>query len=190
MTPEAARPAVGICREALRARHAGPRVGDVSTPGRHASTPGALQERHLEVSRVHAELECIGDEWTVLDDGSRNGSYLNEECVPGRRRPADGDVIRVGRTRPSYCRPTDAAAESTVPTIGGDVHVDSQAQRRVLAALCRPYAAGGAGRPASNRRIAEERFITVKTVRSHRALEYGIVSPRHSDPRRKDPASG
>src|SRR5688572_22143150 len=37
-----------------------------------------------EVSRVHASLERIGDEWTFLDDGrSRNGSYVDGERVTG-----------------------------------------------------------------------------------------------------------
>ena len=35
-----------------------------------------------EISRVHAALERIGDDWTVVDDGlSHNGTYLNGERV-------------------------------------------------------------------------------------------------------------
>src|SRR5436190_10106807 len=31
-----------------------------------------------EVSRVHASIELVGDEWTLVDDGrSRNGSFLD-----------------------------------------------------------------------------------------------------------------
>src|SRR5690348_3543943 len=31
-----------------------------------------------QVSRVHALLERVGEEWTLLDDGlSRNGTYVN-----------------------------------------------------------------------------------------------------------------
>ena len=52
-----------------------------------------------EVSRLHAELECIGGEWTVSDDGlSRNGTYVNAGRISGRHRLRDGDVVRVGRT--------------------------------------------------------------------------------------------
>src|SRR5687767_12508420 len=40
-----------------------------------------------EVSRVHAVLERVGGEWTVLDEGlSRNGSFVNGERLHGRRR--------------------------------------------------------------------------------------------------------
>ena len=47
------------------------------------------------VSRLHAELECVGDEWLLVDDGlSRNGTFVNDECVAGRRRLIDGDLDR------------------------------------------------------------------------------------------------
>ena len=56
-----------------------------------------------EVSRAHADVECIGDVWTLVDDGrSRNGSYVGGERVHGRRALRDGDVIAVGRTTLTY----------------------------------------------------------------------------------------
>jgi len=46
-----------------------------------------------EVSRLHAELELVGDDWTVSDDGlSRNGTYVDGERIAGRRRLRDGDL--------------------------------------------------------------------------------------------------
>src|SRR5437588_13096318 len=42
-------------------------------------------EWDTEVSRLHAELERIGSDWTVADDGlSRNGTHINGERVVGR----------------------------------------------------------------------------------------------------------
>ena len=39
-----------------------------------------------EVSRLHAELERIGGEWTISDDGlSRNGTFVNGARIAGRR---------------------------------------------------------------------------------------------------------
>ena len=36
-----------------------------------------------QVSRVHAELETVGEHWLVADEGlSRNGTYLNEVASP------------------------------------------------------------------------------------------------------------
>ena len=62
-----------------------------------------------EVSRLHAELEQIGGEWTVSDDGlSRNGTYVNGARISGRHRLRDGDVLRVGKTLIAYRRPGDA----------------------------------------------------------------------------------
>jgi pSer/pThr/pTyr-binding forkhead associated (FHA) protein len=56
--------------------------------GRSASNDVAL-EGDDEVSRVHAMLEPVGNEWTVVDDGlSRNGTYVNGTRVHGRRRLA------------------------------------------------------------------------------------------------------
>lgn len=48
-------------------------------------------------SRLHARLESLSDDWTVVDDGtSRNGTFLNGERVDGRRRLGDGDELLVG----------------------------------------------------------------------------------------------
>jgi hypothetical protein len=45
--------------------------------GRSPGNDIALQW-DTEVSRLHAELERLGDEWTAADDGlSRNGSFVN-----------------------------------------------------------------------------------------------------------------
>ena len=50
------------------------------------------------VSRVHAELERVGETWALVDDGlSRNGSYVNGKRVRGRRRLEEGDELRLGR---------------------------------------------------------------------------------------------
>ena len=39
-----------------------------------------------EVSALHAQIEVVRDECTLIDDGlSRNGSFVNEERVHGRR---------------------------------------------------------------------------------------------------------
>ena len=54
-----------------------------------------------EVSRVHAFLDRVGEEWTLVDDGlSRNGSFVNGERIHGRRRLEHGDELRLGETRP------------------------------------------------------------------------------------------
>jgi class 3 adenylate cyclase len=51
-----------------------------------------------EVSRRHAHLLHTDDGWALVDDESRNGSYLNGERVTRQRRLRDGDVFRFGDT--------------------------------------------------------------------------------------------
>jgi DNA-binding CsgD family transcriptional regulator len=126
-----------------------------------------------QVSRVHAELERLSGDWTVVDNGlSRNGTWVNGERVEGRRRLSGGDVMRFGATQvvfrapnPQLLETADAGHSPPRPTL-------SEAQRRVLVALCRPCRAGAMrAAPATNRQIADELFLSVEGVKSHlRAL--------------------
>jgi predicted component of type VI protein secretion system len=142
---------------------AGPRV----TVGRNAANHVALPW-DPEVSRVHAALECAGDEWTVVDEGSRNGSYVNGERLQGRRRLRDGDVLTVGRTPVVYVAPGDREADATAAASGTAAVAVTPAQRRVLVALCRPVLSpDGTGVPASNRQIADELVLGADTVKAH-----------------------
>jgi pSer/pThr/pTyr-binding forkhead associated (FHA) protein len=122
-----------------------------------------------EASRLHAELERIAGEWTVVDDGrSRNGTFLNEERIAGRRLLEDGDVLRIGRTLLAFRCATGASAPPTTidrpQTPGAEI---SAAQRRVLVALCRPYGTAALAAPATNRQIADELVVSVDTVKTH-----------------------
>src|SRR3954463_9213356 len=61
--------------------------GDRISVGRGTTNEVSLPG-DTEVSRLHAELECIGGEWTVSDDGlSRNGTYVNGSRGRGRPPP-------------------------------------------------------------------------------------------------------
>jgi pSer/pThr/pTyr-binding forkhead associated (FHA) protein len=127
-----------------------------------------------EVSALHAQIEVVRDECTLVDDGlSRNGSFVNEERVHGRRHLRDGDSLRFGRTLVVYRRPGEDAPEATVAAgeVPGAATV-SPAQRKVLLALCRPYKDGDSfATPATNQRIGEELHLSVDAVKTHmRAL--------------------
>jgi pSer/pThr/pTyr-binding forkhead associated (FHA) protein len=140
-------------------------------PGHHASlSVGRLASSDValtwdtEVSRLHAVLERVGEEWTVADEGlSRNGSYLNGRRLRGRRRLSDGDAITIGRTLLIFRAGARLDGRTTATTRDGEPPRLSQAQRRVLTALC--GLAGGGIR--SNREIADELFLGVETVKSH-----------------------
>jgi pSer/pThr/pTyr-binding forkhead associated (FHA) protein len=121
-----------------------------------------------KVSRVHAQLERLGGDWTVEDDGlSRNGTFVNGERLVGRHRLHDGDIMRFGGTEVAFRAPREGV-DSTV--IGRSVArpVLSEAQRRVLISLCRPYREPGAHvTPATNRQIADDLVLSVEAVKTH-----------------------
>ena len=142
----------------------------VSLSGTHASVGrGTGNDVALawdpEVSRLHAELELVGGSWLVRDDRlSHNGTFVNGERLHGRRRLRSGDVIAVGGTRLAFVAPAVPVDEAT-RTAGRDAGAVAvtPAQKRVLVALCRPVADGGA--PASNRAVADELVLALDTVK-------------------------
>jgi hypothetical protein len=134
----------------------------------------------VEVSRLHAELVRKGDDWTLMDNGlSMNGSFVNGEAIRGQRRLRDGDAIRLGATVIIFRSPKDqeslatsASAElRTVVTL-------TDAQRRVLVALCRPFRDSAAYvTPPTNEHIAQELYLSVDAIKKHmRALfeKFGV----------------
>jgi hypothetical protein len=123
-----------------------------------------------QVSRLHAEIERIGGDWTVADDGlSRNGSYVNGERIGGRRRLVDNDELRFGETLVLYRSPQAAGGAATVAAPEGTKLPDlTDAQRRVLIALCRPFREGSQyATPATNQQIADEVFLSLDAVKGH-----------------------
>jgi hypothetical protein len=120
-----------------------------------------------EMSRLHAELVNRAGEWTVTDDGlSQNGTWVNGLRLTGRRRLADGDLVRVGRTVIAFCDPGPAGGGPTL--LPGELSATprfSEQQQRVLRALCRPLFSDGEGiTPASDEEIAEATGIPLEAV--------------------------
>jgi len=181
----------------------------VSLGGRAAVSVGRQSSSDIalawddEVSRAHADVECLGAVWTLIDDGrSRNGSFVNGERVVGRRPLHDGDVIRIGRTTIVYVEPGALPVVSTVASSADRAPVVSPAQRRVLVALCRPFVLTRFASPPSNQALAADLHLSVDTIKVHlralfhafglddlpqhqkratlarRALEQGVVRPR------------
>jgi pSer/pThr/pTyr-binding forkhead associated (FHA) protein len=133
------------------------------------------------VSRVHCVLRPLGGDWTIEDDGlSRNGTYLNGERVTAARRLSEQDAILVGSTVLTF-RAVELTRDGQTETssFSPDQIPLTPAQRRVLACLCRPTVEGGQTRPASNREIAEELFLSVETVKSHMKALSRLFSVNH-----------
>jgi predicted component of type VI protein secretion system len=159
--------------------------------GRVAIGRGAGNELELrwdpEVSRVHALLERIGGRWTIIDDGlSSNGTFVNGRRVHGRRRLDDRDVVRVGRTELLFRAPAESG--ETTPLVSDPAKLAglSDAQRRVLTALCRPLGVGATVPvAASNREIADELSLSVEAVRTHLKALFARFEVPELPPNRK-----
>ena len=114
-------------------------------PGLQRVTIGRREQAEValpwdaEVSRTHALLEPVGDEWTMVDDGlSRNGSFVNGNRVVGRHRLHDRDQMCVGNTHIVFRAPGGSEAPSTARTPGSATTVPlTETQRKILIALCR-----------------------------------------------------
>ncbi|HKF79248.1 MAG TPA: adenylate/guanylate cyclase domain-containing protein [Thermoleophilaceae bacterium] len=88
------------------------------TIGRRVENDVALSWDN-DVSRRHAELRRAPEGWTLVDEGSRNGSYLNGRRVRGRHPLRDGDVLRFGDTVVLFRSP--AADEQAISVQPGQV---------------------------------------------------------------------
>jgi pSer/pThr/pTyr-binding forkhead associated (FHA) protein len=125
------------------------------------------------VSGVHAGLELVGPDWTLVDDGlSRNGTFLNGERLSGRRRLRDGDTFVLGSTSLRFLNTSRGTTQLT--TVGEQLVTAaslSPTQRQVVTALCRPYKHDDPyATPASNQKIADELFLSVDAVKTHLRL--------------------
>jgi pSer/pThr/pTyr-binding forkhead associated (FHA) protein len=164
-------------------------------PGRRSVTIGRRDEADIslpwdpECSRLHAELELRAGEWTISDDGlSQNGTWVNELRLYGRRRLADGDIVRVGRTYVTFSRPETIGIGPTL--VPGELSATprfSEQQQRILRALCRPLFGDGEGvTPTSDEEIAASLGIAlgaVTTELDHLTRALGLESMPHGESR-------
>lgn len=69
------------------------------TIGRHPESDIFLDD--VTVSRRHAEVRRVGDDFEVADAGSLNGTYVNQARVETERLN-DGDELQVGKFKLVY----------------------------------------------------------------------------------------
>jgi predicted component of type VI protein secretion system len=140
-----------------------------------------------EVSRVHALLECVSGRWTIVDDGlSSNGTFVNGRRVVGRRRLTDRDIVRAGRTELLFRAPAESGDETPLVADPARLGGLTEAQRRVLVALCRPLRAGDElPVAASNREVADELSLSVEAVRTHLKTLFSLFEVPELPPNRK-----
>jgi two-component system cell cycle response regulator len=63
------------------------------------------------VSRRHAHLERRAGAWYVVDDGSTNGTYVNEEQIAREQLLNNGDRIKIGPSILKFLSGADAEAK-------------------------------------------------------------------------------
>ena len=63
------------------------------------------------VSRRHAQFKQKGDAWVVVDDGSTNGTYCNDEQITREVVLKNGDRVKVGPTIFKYFSGADVEAQ-------------------------------------------------------------------------------
>jgi pSer/pThr/pTyr-binding forkhead associated (FHA) protein len=124
-----------------------------------------------EVSRAHALLERVGDQWTLVDDGlSSNGSFVNGSRVVGRQRLRQGDRLCFGNTQLLFRDPGPPESEATRREPRSTAMPLTPTQHKVLVALCRPLNDGASTLPATNKQIADEVFLSVDAVKAQLRL--------------------
>lgn len=149
-----------------------PLEGDGPVTIGRGATADVVIDWDSEVSRVHAELVLVAGSWAIVDDGlSRNGTFLNGRRVNARKRLASGDAIRVGGATLRFVAPADGGS-TTATAVDTQEILLTDAERRVLVALCRPCLRDDAvATPASNREIADELHMSIAGVKARlRAL--------------------
>jgi predicted component of type VI protein secretion system len=123
-----------------------------------------------EVSRVHARLEHVAGDWTIEDNGSRNGTWVNDARLTARRRLRDRDAIRVGTSVIAFLQPGERESDATTPAAAvEDVGATlTDRQREILIALARPFKdPDGLATPATNVEVADEVHLSVEAVKGH-----------------------
>ena len=96
--PPSARPEVAVLTV-----QAGPEAGQVFPLDREKANTLGREEGECTItfadarlSRVHARIVCVGGEWMLTDQGSTNGTFVNDTRIEKHSRLADGDRILLG----------------------------------------------------------------------------------------------
>jgi pSer/pThr/pTyr-binding forkhead associated (FHA) protein len=91
---------------ALLIAHSGPNAGarflldqDITTAGRHPEADIFLDD--VTVSRKHAEFRRTADGFMVVDSGSLNGTYVNNDRVDSLQLRS-GNEVQIGKFRLTY----------------------------------------------------------------------------------------
>lgn len=109
--------------------------GSLTTIGRKEGNSLVLDSDR--VSRTHAVIDWDGDHYTVVDTGSRNGTFVNGRRVQ-RQTLSNGDMIRIGDCEIRFLYDTRPLPEGqalrlvTIPGALADLDAMAAAARKRL----------------------------------------------------------
>ena len=97
---------LGVKGPALVVRSGGGRAGETFHPVGERTTIGRSPDCEIflddvTVSRKHAALTKDGDGYSIQDEGSLNGTFVNRKRVEGAQLE-DGDEIQIGKYRLTF----------------------------------------------------------------------------------------
>ena len=140
-----------------------------------------------QVSRAHALLEKRGGDWTLIDELSQNGSYINGDRVKKRVRLEHKDVMCFGSTRITFQDRASAEQIDSTARAAEETWAPMTARDRdVLLALCRPLVDDSAALPAGNEEIAGEVGLSVDSVKARLRVQFerhGLAGLRQGEKR-------
>ncbi|MFL5606278.1 MAG: trypsin-like peptidase domain-containing protein [Gemmatimonadaceae bacterium] len=99
----------------------------VITLGRHPLSDLRFEPQEDLVSTRHAELRAVDGEWTIHDQDSTNGTFVNGERIREPRRVIAGDAISLGFHGP---RVELHPVQRTTARIAQAVHAETASLRR------------------------------------------------------------
>lgn len=102
-----------ILRRPDGSSHRIPMAGESMSVGRAKSNQLSYPDDH-GLSRHHLVFERQGDEWTVRDLASKNGTLVNGIPLRETRSLRPGDRVTAGRLVLEYCKPEELPAETVI----------------------------------------------------------------------------
>jgi FOG: FHA domain len=198
----------------LSGSRAGARVtcdDGVVSVGRHAMSDLRFDpQSELDVSTRHAEFHSANGGWSVVDQGSTNGTFVNGERIAGARRLANGDIVSFGANGPrvevhgiansapqapppTAFRSSPSAGAASVPPrldttqrVAHQVKQQTKSMRRAyLSGVAVLVVAGGAAfyvwQRGANQREAEMAAVIAHSESTLAALAKKLDQPRPGD---------
>ena len=98
--------------------------------GRHAMSDLRFDpQTELDVSTKHAEFRASGGGWSIVDQASTNGTFVNGERIEGERRLSNGDIVSFGANGPRVEVHGIATGASPLPPATASLATASAANR-------------------------------------------------------------